>query len=141
MLVPIDIFPIIFFQPNCYPKVITVEGQKKIFIYAKRAISAGEEITYNYKFPLEEKKIPCNCGSRRCVAWKISIPAMIRKLYSLLFYWLHSSLRASCLIVLRVVNNCWNLNCLNYVFSYIKYFTPNLQPYPFSNGSVCFLVF
>ncbi|XP_071685787.1 histone-lysine N-methyltransferase ATXR7 isoform X2 [Rutidosis leptorrhynchoides] len=27
---------------------------------------SGEEITYNYKFPLEEKKIPCNCGSKRC---------------------------------------------------------------------------
>lgn len=52
-------------QPNCYTKVITVEGQKKIFIYAKRHISAGEELTYNYKFPLEEQKIPCNCGSRR----------------------------------------------------------------------------
>ncbi|PIN01171.1 Histone-lysine N-methyltransferase [Handroanthus impetiginosus] len=53
-------------EPNCYTKVISVEGQKKIFIYAKRHISAGEELTYNYKFPLEEKKIPCNCGSRRC---------------------------------------------------------------------------
>jgi hypothetical protein len=42
-----------------------VEGQKKIFIYAKKPILAGEELTYNYKFPLEEKKIPCNCGSRR----------------------------------------------------------------------------
>lgn len=56
---------LIFSQPNCYTKVITVEGQKKIFIYAKRHISAGEEITYNYKFPLEEQKIPCNCGSQR----------------------------------------------------------------------------
>ncbi|KAK4380664.1 hypothetical protein RND71_002526 [Anisodus tanguticus] len=54
-------------EPNCYTKVISVEGQKKIFIYAKRHISAGEEITYNYKFPLEEKKIPCNCGSKRTV--------------------------------------------------------------------------
>ncbi|XP_042406071.1 histone-lysine N-methyltransferase ATXR7-like isoform X1 [Zingiber officinale] len=53
-------------EPNCYTKVITVEGQKKIFIYAKRHISAGEEVTYNYKFPLEEQKIPCNCGSQRC---------------------------------------------------------------------------
>ncbi|XP_038725488.1 histone-lysine N-methyltransferase ATXR7-like [Tripterygium wilfordii] len=53
-------------EPNCYTKVISVESQKKIFIYAKRHIAAGEEITYNYKFPLEEKKIPCNCGSRRC---------------------------------------------------------------------------
>ncbi|XP_004487925.1 histone-lysine N-methyltransferase ATXR7 isoform X2 [Cicer arietinum] len=53
-------------EPNCYTKVISVEGQKKIFIYAKRHIKAGEEITYNYKFPLEEKKIPCNCGSKKC---------------------------------------------------------------------------
>ncbi|XP_024992219.1 histone-lysine N-methyltransferase ATXR7 isoform X1 [Cynara cardunculus var. scolymus] len=53
-------------EPNCYTKVISVDGQKKIFIYAKRQIVTGEEITYNYKFPLEEKKIPCNCGSRRC---------------------------------------------------------------------------
>lgn len=53
-------------EPNCYTKVITVESQKKIFIYAKRHIFAGEELTYNYKFPLEEQKIPCNCGSRRC---------------------------------------------------------------------------
>ncbi|XP_048331516.1 histone-lysine N-methyltransferase ATXR7 isoform X2 [Ziziphus jujuba] len=53
-------------EPNCYTKVISVEGQKKIFIYAKRHIAAGEEITYNYKFPLEEKKIPCNCGSKKC---------------------------------------------------------------------------
>ncbi|GLJ23146.1 hypothetical protein SUGI_0436810 [Cryptomeria japonica] len=53
-------------EPNCYTKIITVEGHKKIFIYAKRLISAGEELTYNYKFPLEEKKIPCSCGSKRC---------------------------------------------------------------------------
>ncbi|XP_075521410.1 histone-lysine N-methyltransferase ATXR7-like isoform X1 [Primulina tabacum] len=53
-------------EPNCYTKVISVEGQKKIFIYAKRHIAAGEELTYNYKFPLEENKIPCNCGSKRC---------------------------------------------------------------------------
>lgn len=53
-------------EPNCYTKVISVEGQKRIFIYAKRHIAVGEEITYNYKFPLEEKKIPCNCGSKKC---------------------------------------------------------------------------
>ncbi|KAL8142568.1 hypothetical protein V2J09_015600 [Rumex salicifolius] len=61
-------------EPNCYTKVISVDGQKKIFIYAKRYISAGEEITYNYKFPLEEKKIPCNCGSKRCRGFGNSMP-------------------------------------------------------------------
>lgn len=53
-------------EPNCYTKVISVEGQKKIFIYAKRHIVAGEELTYDYKFPVEVNKIPCNCGSNRC---------------------------------------------------------------------------
>ncbi|XP_074312843.1 histone-lysine N-methyltransferase ATXR7 [Silene latifolia] len=53
-------------EPNCYTKTVTVDGQKRIFIYAKRHIASGEEITYNYKFPLEEKKIPCNCGAKRC---------------------------------------------------------------------------
>jgi SET domain-containing protein len=46
--------------------VITVEGAKKIVIYSKRDIEAGEEITYDYKFPLEEDKIPCLCGSNKC---------------------------------------------------------------------------
>ncbi|KAK4751547.1 hypothetical protein SAY87_005029 [Trapa incisa] len=53
-------------EPNCYTKIISVDGQKKIFIYAKRHIFAGEELTYNYKFPLEDKKIPCNCGAKKC---------------------------------------------------------------------------
>ncbi|TVU49082.1 hypothetical protein EJB05_00373, partial [Eragrostis curvula] len=53
------------FVPNCCTKVVTVQGKKKIFIYAKRHIRAGEEVTYDYKFPIDEKKIPCHCGSRR----------------------------------------------------------------------------
>ncbi|CAM6121078.1 unnamed protein product [Calypogeia fissa] len=53
-------------DPNCYTKIITIEGQKKVVIYSKRLIQAGEELTYDYKFPLEEKKITCCCGSARC---------------------------------------------------------------------------
>ncbi|CAH2079471.1 unnamed protein product [Thlaspi arvense] len=53
-------------EPNCYTKIISVDGKKKIFIYAKRHIDAGEEISYNYKFPLEDNKIPCNCGAPKC---------------------------------------------------------------------------
>lgn len=55
-----------FFQPNCYAKVILVEGQKKIVIYSKREIKVGEEITYDYKFPIEDDKIPCMCGAPQC---------------------------------------------------------------------------
>lgn len=53
-------------QPNCYAKIITIEGQKKIVIYSKQQIAENEEITYDYKFPIEENKIPCLCGAPTC---------------------------------------------------------------------------
>lgn len=53
-------------NPNCYAKVITVEGQKKIVIYSKQPINVNEEITYDYKFPLEDEKISCLCGAPQC---------------------------------------------------------------------------
>lgn len=52
--------------PNCSAKIITVEKQKKIVIYSNRVIMPGEEITYDYKFPIEADKIPCLCGSKYC---------------------------------------------------------------------------
>lgn len=54
------------FQPNCYAKIINVDNQKKIVIYSKREIDVNEEITYDYKFPLEDEKIPCLCGDAAC---------------------------------------------------------------------------
>ncbi|VDI41524.1 histone-lysine N-methyltransferase MLL1 [Mytilus galloprovincialis] len=53
-------------EPNCYSKVIQVEGKKHIVIFAMRQINKGEELTYDYKFPIEEVKIPCTCGSKKC---------------------------------------------------------------------------
>eukprot|EP00250_Pteridium_aquilinum_P011073 c19823_g1_i2 orf=371-4102(+) len=53
-------------DPNCFTRIITVEGLKKICIYSKRHVRAGEELTYDYKFPREEQKIPCNCCSLKC---------------------------------------------------------------------------
>ena len=53
-------------SPNCYAKVIDVDSKKKIVLYSKRDIKAMEEITYDYKFPVEEKKIPCLCGAPNC---------------------------------------------------------------------------
>ncbi|RUP48688.1 hypothetical protein BC936DRAFT_144174 [Jimgerdemannia flammicorona] len=52
--------------PNCNAKIITVDKQKKIVIYANRDIDKDEEITYDYKFPIEADKIPCLCGSKGC---------------------------------------------------------------------------
>lgn len=53
-------------QPNCYSKVVDILGHKHIIIFALRRIVQGEELTYDYKFPFEETKIPCSCGSRKC---------------------------------------------------------------------------
>ncbi|KAJ3027491.1 histone methyltransferase set1 [Rhizophlyctis rosea] len=53
-------------DPNCNAKIINVDGQKRIVIYANRDIAAGEEITYDYKFPIEDEKIPCLCGAVNC---------------------------------------------------------------------------
>ncbi|KAL0218832.1 hypothetical protein P9112_004485 [Eukaryota sp. TZLM1-RC] len=53
-------------EPNCYAKIITVEGLKKVVIYAKKEISVGEEVTYDYKFNEEENKLPCFCQAVNC---------------------------------------------------------------------------
>jgi histone-lysine N-methyltransferase MLL1 len=53
-------------QPNCYSRVVDILGKKHILIFALRRIPQGEELTYDYKFPFEDVKIPCTCGSRKC---------------------------------------------------------------------------
>ncbi|ELQ39582.1 histone-lysine N-methyltransferase [Pyricularia oryzae] len=56
-------------MPNCTAKIIRVEGTKRIVIYALRDIARNEELTYDYKFELEEKeedRVPCLCGTTNC---------------------------------------------------------------------------
>lgn len=44
-------------DPNCTAKIITIGGQKKIVIYAKVDIQPGDEVTYDYHFPIENEKV------------------------------------------------------------------------------------
>lgn len=56
-------------NPNCIAKVIRHDnGSNSIVIYAKQPIQEDEEITYDYKFPVEEteEKIRCNCKAPNC---------------------------------------------------------------------------
>ncbi|XP_068096949.1 histone-lysine N-methyltransferase 2A isoform X2 [Hyperolius riggenbachi] len=55
-------------EPNCYSRVIPIDGQKHIVIFAMRKINRGEELTYDYKFPIEDasNKLACNCGTKKC---------------------------------------------------------------------------
>lgn len=56
-------------DPNCIAKVVQLEGRQHIVFYARRHIGRGDEITYDYKFAIEEdpeKKIRCLCGAAAC---------------------------------------------------------------------------
>jgi histone-lysine N-methyltransferase SETD1 len=53
-------------EANCFARIINMEGHKKIVVYSKVDIPAGSEITYDYKFPIEDDKIPCHCGAPTC---------------------------------------------------------------------------
>ncbi|KAJ3364103.1 hypothetical protein GGF31_000598 [Allomyces arbusculus] len=57
-------------EPNCYARIVApVQGVRRVVIYALRAVQAGEELTYDYKFQPEEdvsKRIRCRCGASKC---------------------------------------------------------------------------
>lgn len=42
-------FSLVFVQPNCYSRVISVNGDEHIIIFAKRDIKEWEELTYDYR--------------------------------------------------------------------------------------------
>jgi hypothetical protein len=59
-------------DPNAYARVISVDAEgtgqeKKIVVFAHRKISAGAEITYDYKFPVEDGSLRCTCGAPTCI--------------------------------------------------------------------------
>ncbi|KAL8136520.1 hypothetical protein V2J09_002521 [Rumex salicifolius] len=53
-------------EPNCYSRVITVNGDEHIIIFAKRDIKQWEELTYDYRFFSIDERLPCYCGFQRC---------------------------------------------------------------------------
>ena len=55
-----------FLQPNCYSKIVDIRGKKHIIIFAMKRIIPGEELTYDYEFPIEDVKLPCSCGTKKC---------------------------------------------------------------------------
>lgn len=52
-------------KPNCEPEL--TEDEKQVFIYAKRKIAPGEELTYNYGTDYFKRVIkPHGCRCTRC---------------------------------------------------------------------------
>lgn len=52
-------------RPNCYPEID--DAEEHIYIYAKRAIKAGEELTYDYGKEFWNRHIkPKQCRCTQC---------------------------------------------------------------------------
>ena len=55
--------------PNCEAEL----ENERIWIVATRDIGAGEEITFNYGYDLEDyKEYVCRCGSPQCVGYIVA---------------------------------------------------------------------
>lgn len=56
-------------EPNCEAE--RIEG--RIWIIARRDIRAGEELTFNYGYALDDyREHPCRCGADGCVGYMVS---------------------------------------------------------------------
>lgn len=60
-------------EPNCVAKIIDGDAPnehlKRVVVSSQRSIEAGEEITYDYQFPIElnlDERLPCSCGAKTC---------------------------------------------------------------------------
>uniref|UniRef100_A0A1L8DX99 Putative histone-lysine n-methyltransferase trr n=1 Tax=Nyssomyia neivai TaxID=330878 RepID=A0A1L8DX99_9DIPT len=58
-------------NPNCVTEIVEVDREYRIIIFAKRRINRGEELSYDYKFDIEDDahKISCMCGAPNCRKW------------------------------------------------------------------------
>ena len=62
--------PARFINHSCDPNCDAEVDDGRIWIIARRDIPAGEEITFNYGYDLEDyKDYVCNCGATNCVGY------------------------------------------------------------------------
>ena len=62
-----------FLNHSCQPNCEAVPHEGRIWIVALRNISAGEELTFNYGFDLEDyRNYPCHCGADGCVGYIVA---------------------------------------------------------------------
>ena len=58
---------------SCTPNCEAEKDGDHIWVIAKCDIQAGEEITFNYGYDLEDyKDYPCHCGSPGCVGYMVA---------------------------------------------------------------------
>lgn len=55
-----------FINHLCAPSLEARRGRGHLFLFSRRKIRAGEELTWHYHYPIKLKRIPCTCGARGC---------------------------------------------------------------------------
>ena len=50
----------------CDPNLFAWRGKGHILLFSRRKIKAGEELTLDYSFPANRRRVLCHCGSKRC---------------------------------------------------------------------------
>ena len=65
--------PAKFINHSCAPNCEAELADGRIWIIARRQISIGEEVTFNYGYDLEDyKEHPCHCGSPNCAGYIVA---------------------------------------------------------------------
>lgn len=65
--------PAKFINHSCDPNCEAEFFGDQIWIMAIRTIRAGEEITFNYSYDLQDyKEHPCRCGAAKCVGYMVA---------------------------------------------------------------------
>lgn len=55
-----------FINHSCKPNLKSRRTRGRLFLYSRRKIKAGEELTGDYNYLLKLKQIPCRCGAKGC---------------------------------------------------------------------------
>jgi uncharacterized protein len=56
-------------EPNCESRIV----RDRVWLYALRSIRAGEALTYNYGYALDDADArPCRCGTASCVGYMVA---------------------------------------------------------------------
>ena len=67
-------------KPNCEAREDSFNGEPRVFIYAKRALKADEELFYDYALGIDgritkqmKKDYECRCGAKKCRGTMLAI--------------------------------------------------------------------
>ena len=59
-----------YINHSCDPNCHTEQFGNTIWIVAIKDIAAGEELTYNYEYEIDDEPVePCHCGAKKCCGY------------------------------------------------------------------------